>query len=96
MTGENDMEEGLEKITFTDENGQTSDFYILEQTKLNGINYLLVIDSVSEEETEALILKEVDDTNEDVFYCLVEEEELQAISSVFEELLEDIEIEYSE
>ena len=53
----------------------------------------MVTDS-DEEEAEALILKEQKaDSNEETVYDVVEdEEELKAISKVFEELLEDIDI----
>ena len=84
-----------EKLTFTyEENGEQVEFYILEQTKLNGISYLLVADS-EEDDAECLILKDTsapEDT--DSIYELVEDEvELQAVLKVFEELLEDIDIE---
>ena len=85
------MEDG--KIVFTTEDGEEIAFYILEETTISGVNYLLVTDS-DEEEAEALILKEQKGENdEETVYDVVEdEEELKAISKVFEELLEDIDI----
>ena len=36
----------MEKISFTHkETGETVDFYVLEETRLNGVDYILVTDS---------------------------------------------------
>lgn len=85
------MEDG--KIIFTTEDGEKIAFYILEETTISGVNYLLVTDS-DEEEADALILKEQsgEDEDETVYDVVEDEEELKAISKIFEELLEDIEI----
>ena len=88
------MTKGL--ITLTDDEGSDIDFYILEQTELGGTTYLLVTDSAEdEEEAEALILREivVEDGEEYVSYETVEDETtLMALSKLFEELLEDVDI----
>ena len=67
---------------------------MLEQTKLNGVSYILVTDS-EEDDAECLILKDTSAEEEkEIIYEIVEDEkELSAILKVFEELLEDIEIE---
>ncbi|HEY9575092.1 MAG TPA: DUF1292 domain-containing protein [Lachnospiraceae bacterium] len=83
----------MEKITFTEEDGSKVEFFVEEQTKVNGVNYLLVSDSL-QEEAEALILKDVSDSsNEEATYLIVEDdEELDVIARIFEELME-VEIE---
>lgn len=82
----------MEKITFTPEGDEPVDFYVLEQTTLGGINYILVTDT-QEDDGEALILKEVSDADEDVIYEIVEEEtELNAVADVFSNLLEDVDL----
>ena len=83
-----------EKIVFITEDGEEAAFFVLEETRLNGVNYLLVADS-EDEEANALILKEMPgSTPEEILYDAVEDEnELNALSKVFEELLEDIDIE---
>ena len=84
----------MEKITFTfDDTNETVDFFVLEQTKLNGATYLLVADNESDD-AECLILKETESGNEqDNLYDIVEDDnELTAVSKVFEELLEDVDI----
>ena len=84
----------MEKITFTfEDTNETVDFFVLEQTKLNGATYLLVADNESDD-AECLILKETESGNEQYnLYDIVEDDnELTAVSKVFEELLEDVDI----
>ena len=48
----------MEKITFMSDNKQEqADFFVLEQTKLNGVSYILVTDS-EEDDAECWILKD--------------------------------------
>lgn len=85
----------MEKIKFTfEDTNETVDFYVLEQTKINGSSYILVTDS-EEDDAQCLILKESSVTDgKDSIYDIVEDDtELLAISKVFEELLEDVDIE---
>lgn len=85
----------MEKITFIhEESDESVDFYVLEQTRMGGITYILVTDS-QEDEAECLILKDTSgDSEADGVYEIVEDDvELEAVSKVFEELLEDIDIE---
>ena len=85
----------MEKIKFTFENTKEEvDFFVLEQTRVNGSNYILVTDS-EEDEAECLILKDTS-AAEDVesLYEIVEDDvELSAVLKIFEELLEDVDIE---
>ena len=83
------MEE--KKITLVDDE-QTIEFYVLEETKLNGCNYLLVTDKADEEaEADCYILKDMsEEGDEDALYEFVEDEsELEAIWKVFEALLDE-------
>ena len=85
----------MEKIIFNlDETGETVEFYLLEQTKMSGMTYILVTDS-QEEDAECLILKDTSsESDAESIYEIVEEDvELSAVSKVFEELIEDIDIE---
>ncbi|MDO5521916.1 MAG: DUF1292 domain-containing protein [bacterium] len=84
------------KIVFTTEDNEEIEFYVLEQTMINGVNYLLIADSAEEddEEANALILKENDTVNDEIVYDVVEDdEELEAVSKVFETMMDDIDIE---
>ena len=83
----------MEKITFTLADNQMVEFYVLEQTVLGGISYILVTES-EEEEAEALILKDMSaQGEEEALYEIVEDDsELEAVSKIFQEMLEDVEI----
>ena len=84
----------MEKIKFMSEEMQEVDFFVLEQTKVNGVSYILVTDS-EEDDAECLILKDTSkEESADSVYEIVEDEtELTALLKVFEELLEDVDIE---
>ena len=85
----------MEKVRFTfGDGGGGDEFFVLEETKINGAAYILVTDS-QEDDAECLILKQIGEGHqEDSVYEIVEDEtELQAVSKVFEELLEDVNIE---
>ena len=85
----------MEKIKFTfEDTSETVEFFVLEQTKINGAVYILVTDS-GEDDAECLILKDMSSAEDaDSVYEVVEDDtELLAVSKVFEELLEDVDIE---
>ena len=85
----------MEKIKFmSDELQEEVDFFVLEQTKVNGVNYILVTDS-EEDDAECLNLKDIaDESSTDSVYQIVEDDvELTAILKIFEELLDEVEIE---
>ena len=84
----------MEKIKFQSDGMEEAEFFVLEQTKINGTSYILVTDS-EEGDAECLILRdrsEAEDT-ESIYEIVEDDTELSAVSKVFEELLEDIEIE---
>lgn len=89
------MERKSEEIIFTTEDGEEVTFRVLEQTRLGGINYLLVSTTDDEDEDEeAFILKDISkDIDEEAIYDIVEDEqELNLLAGIFEELMEDIEL----
>ena len=82
----------LEKITFSPDGDDPVDFYVLEQTRIGGVNYILVTD-FEEGDGEALILKDIskDGEEDSIFTIVSEDEELSAVAGVFENMLDDIE-----
>jgi len=83
------------EIIFTTEDGVETVFRVLEQTRLGGIDYLLVSTTEEEEEeAEALILKDISrETEEEAIYEIVEDDrELELVAEIFKELLDDIEL----
>lgn len=88
----------MEKIKFTLDTQECAtresvEFYVLEQTKLGGNQYLLVTD-VQEGDGEALILKEISGQgSKELVYEIVDDDtEMSAVAAVFENLLEDVEL----
>lgn len=80
------------QIMLTADDGSEEAFFVLEKAEIAGNSYLLVTDTVEEEEADALVLKEI--AQEDIMkYEVVEDEnELMIISKYFEELLDDVEL----
>lgn len=87
----------MEKIKFTlSDTEEETAFFVLEETRINKVNYLLVTESEDEDEdAEAYILKEVSEENaSEACYEIVEDDkELSYVSKIFAELLEDVDIE---
>ena len=68
---------GNDSIVFTDEYGNEVAFSVMEQTTLGGVNYLLVTDDVDDEDDGSFLILK----------------ELEAVMKIFEELLEDVDLE---
>ena len=83
----------LEKFTFRPEGEEPVEFYVLEQTRIGGHNYILVTD-VEEGDGDALILKDMsqDGEEESIYDVVSDDEELEAVSGVFADMLEDVDL----
>ena len=86
------------KITLTNDDGEEIVFYVLEETRINGMNYLLVTDTTDEdEEGECYILKDLSKREEEeALYEFVEDDnEIDYLFKIFSELLDgaDVDIE---
>ena len=69
-------------------------FFVVEETQINGTRYLFVTEE-EDGDCDAYILKEVQAENDEVIYAMVDEDvELEAISKVFAEMLDDVDLEY--
>ena len=81
----------MEKITFQPEGEDPVEFFVLEQTRIGGFNYILVTD-FEEGDGEALILKDLskDGEEESVYTIVSDDEELAAVAGVFENMMDDI------
>ena len=79
-----------DKIIITGEDGETKEFFVEEETRLNNTSYLLVCDSM-DEETQAYIMKDVSapEDIESIYEFVVDDAELNAVAGIFSELLED-------
>ena len=67
---------------------------MVEETRIAGVSYLLVTES-EEDEAEAYLLKDLSEVGEaEARYVFVEDdEELEAVSKIFAELLDDVDLE---
>ena len=83
----------MEKIVFQTETEEAVEFYVLEQTRIGGIDYILVTDT-TEDDAEALILRDMSQAGEEqaLYEIVTDDEELNAVASVFENMLDDIEL----
>ena len=83
----------MEKIKFTLDTGESVEFYILEQTKLGGKQYILVADT-REGDGEALILKEIKEreNGESIYEIVDDDTEMSVVAEVFESLLEVVDL----
>ena len=83
----------MEQIKVTAENGEVISLYVIEQTRVNGMNYLLVAESI-EDESEAYIMKDVsaDEDVNAVYEFVDDDEELDSLARIFSELIDDAEI----
>lgn len=87
-----------ESIPFLTDDGLEIEFYVIEQTRINGVDYLLVSDDLneSEEEDETLvyIMKESAEEEDGMkTYEMVEDEaELTSVFKIFEQLIEDMDL----
>ena len=85
-----------EKISFViQDTKEEVEFYVVEQTRVNNTDYLLVTEDENDEESVAYILKDTSDPSEtEAVYEIVEDDnELEAVSKIFSEILDDINIE---
>ena len=84
----------MQSINFITDEGEEIPFYIIEQTTLAGKDFLLVTDSdTDEDEAEVYIMQEISEQDDQTVYEFVEDEaQLEALSKVFAELLDDVDI----
>lgn len=92
----NQETERKSKIQMTSDSGESVDFYVLEETRIGGRDYLLVTDAPEDEDGECYILKDVSghQESEAVYEFVEEDSEMNAVFSVFEKLLEDADVEF--
>ena len=90
------LDEEMEIITMIDdETEEEIEFVVIDRKEINGCEYILVIESknVDDDEAEAAILKVVSESDEDITYAVIEDdEEFEAAAGAFES--DDYDVEY--
>lgn len=81
-------------ISMLTDDGSMVDFFVLEETKINGKNYLLVTDSDEEEDGDCYILKDISrpEDSEAVYEFVEDDGELEYLYRIFSELVSDMDI----
>ena len=82
-------------ITLTTSDGEKLEFYVLEETRISGMNYLLVTDSQEDdEEGECYILKDKSGREEEeaVYEFVDDDDEMDYLFRIFTELMEDMDV----
>ena len=85
----------MEKVVFADpETKEDIEFFVVEETQINGKKYLLVTEE-EDGDSDAYILEELANDNDDIVYGMVEDDaQLAALGKVFAELIDDADIAY--
>ena len=87
--------EDEKRITLETDDGEQIDLSVLEETRINGMNYILVTDAAGEEEDgQGYILKDRSGRDEaDAVYEFVDDEdELDYLFRIFSELVADLDL----
>ena len=81
-------------ISMLTDDGSMVDFFVLEETRINGKNYLMVTDSQEDEDGECYILKDISrpEDSEAIYEFVEDDEELDFLYRIFLELVSDMEI----
>ena len=81
-------------VSFLSEDGENIKLSVIEETKINGVSYILVTDSFEGEDGECYIMKDISNgDSEDANYIFVEDEnELDSVFEIFEKMMDDIDI----
>ena len=85
----------MDKIIFTDEDGNKTALYALETTRLGGVDYLLASDVQTGDGT-CWIFEELSDSDssEAVYQPVEDDDLLDNLLNIFSELVEDVDFEY--
>ena len=80
----------MEQLEFMTDDNEKVKFYVIEETRVNGMNYLLVSES-DDDEAECYILKDASsqESSEAAYEFVEDDNELESVFKIFEELLED-------
>ena len=77
------------KIILTADDGTEAEFFIIDTTKVNDIDYILVCDSADPDEGYYILKDLSSPADEEALYEMVEDEtERDAVAQIFEQLLD--------
>ena len=84
-----------EKIIFTGDDGEELELFVLEGTRIGGVDYILAAD-VETGDGNCYILKDKSGSEEEtaIYEMVDDDNEMDYLLSVFAELLEDVDLEF--
>ena len=83
---------GDEIFTLTDEDGNESDFALIGQKEIDGVLYLALVPDGEAESGEYVILKVVTEDGEEILVTIDDDDEFDRVADIFDdELFGDIE-----
>lgn len=87
--------ERQEEIVLQTDDGEEIILFVLEETRISGMNYLLVTDTAGDEDGDCYILKDtsVPEDGEAVYEFVEDDDELDYLFRIFTELMEDMDVE---
>lgn len=89
-------DDDMEVVTMIDdETGEEVEFVVIDRREMNGMEYILVIDSkdIDCDEADASVLKAVSESDDEITYSVIDDaEEFAAAAKLFDG--EDYEVEY--
>ena len=83
----------MEQLEFLTDDNEKVSFYVLEETRVNGMNYLLVSEQDSLD-AECYILKDVSsqESAEAAYEFVEDDDELDSVFKIFQEVVDDEEV----
>ena len=83
----------MEQLEFLTDDNEKVSFYVLEETRVNGVNYLLVSEQDSLD-AECYILTDVSsqESAESAYEFVEDDDELDSVFKIFQELVDDEEV----
>ena len=100
MTDNNFMEEGMDIVVLTDEEGNETQFEVIDVKEYNGNTYYALIpledDAETDEAVDFVILKaEKDENGEEILVTVDDDDEFYDVADLFEDIQFD-ELEYED
>ena len=85
----------MDRLTFQGDDGEAIELYVLESTRIGGVDYILAADAETGD-GNCYIYKDKSDSADDtaVYEMVDDENEMDYLLSVFAELLDDVDLEF--
>ena len=88
------FDDELDTIVMTDENGNETTFFVIDEVEMNDTHYLLLLEEsmADDDQADAVLFKQVAADGDDFIYEPLNDAEFEAVAKVLSERLDDYEI----